>query len=503
MKTKLKAILALLAVLSLGGCNNKDFLTIVPDSDYSVSGSYITKSDFEQAIAAVYSQQQTYYGIGNNAYYIMAGRSDEADIRYPYNPLGYIGGIERFIDDSYNSTHLWTYQTMYKMVNRSNLILDKIAAADFDKTQKDYIKGEALALRAFAYWNLGWQFGGVPLFDKVLSVGEVLQVKRSTQDETFTFAEADYKAAIALLPPSWSGKNLGRATKYAAEAMLARMYMFQNKPAQAKPLLQDIMSCGLYGFESKYIDCFNEGHENGKERIWEVQYCGGQLGEGQSYTGGNLPEKYTGPLQSFNGGSGCTPVSGNMVSAYEVGDVRKNISTVTNVIVSGAVNNTNTFICKYHYADVYVPKNGGDWPVNLPIIRYTDVVMMYAEVVNGEGYKAPNDADPMNPFTILNTVRKRAGLAPLTSADVSDQAAFLKALKKERRVEFAFEGLRWPDLIRWGDAIPVMTDFLGQMSQDGGQYAKNVLPFRLIFPIPQAELDVYVNDKIMWQNPNY
>ncbi len=492
-----KYITLLLLALAFGFAGCEDFLTVIPDSSYSSTAGYKTQADFEQAIAAVYSQQQSLYNGNVNLLYMLTNRSDETNVLITGNNVGYIGGIERFTDDANNGTHAGNYAAFYKIINRANFILDKIDNVTFtDANAKNYIKGEALALRAYSYFNLGYMFGGVPLIRKVLTVNETKEVPRSTQDETFAAVEEDYTQAISLLPASWTGKNLGRVTKYAAMGMLGRLYMFQHQYAKAKTILGQVISSGAYKLETDYKYCFNESHENMGERMWEIQFMGGQLGEGQQFTTGCLPEPYSGTIQPFKGFSSAPFVSADFTSAYEPGDLRKDISVVTNVTWGGVLDTKSYFIRKFHWADVNTPKVQNDWGVNLPLLRYTDVKLMFAEALNEEAYSATGDA-----FTYLNEVRSRAGLPALTAATVPDKESFRNAIIKERRIEFAFEGLRWMDLIRWGVAKTVMNKFLSNPSQDGGTY--QMKDNQVLFPIPFDELNRYQNDKILWQNPGY
>ena len=495
MKLLYKSLL-LLAVISITGC--EDFLTVLPDSSYSETGGYKTQSDFDQAIAGVYAAHQSLYQNNvNGTLYLYLMRADETNIILPQGGVGYVQGIERFIDDANNSTYASNYSSYYKIINRCNVILDKIDAVTFtSETTKKYIKGEALAFRAYSYWELGWQFGGVPLIKKVTSIEETKTIARSTQQETFAFAATDFTAAIDLLPAvKWTGSGIGRITKYSAMGILARMYMFQKDYAKAKPLMEGIINSGLYGMESDYKNCFSESNENGMERLWEVQFMGSQLGEGQQFTTGLLPADYIGQLQPFGGFSSVPMISSDMAAAYETGDLRKDKSMITGLKWNGVVDTKNYWIIKFHHATT-IPKVANDWGVNLPIMRYTDLKMMYAEALNETAYSATGEA-----LNILNAVRTRAGLTPLTAAQVPDQVSFRNAIIKERRVEFAFEGLRWPDLVRWGIAMDVINAKLSNPVQDGGTFRMKAT--QVLYPIPFDELNRYQDTKVLWQNPGY
>lgn len=483
-------ILALGGSSLLTGCDS--FLTTIPESSYSAAGSYQTQADFNFAIAAVYASQQGLYNTNASWHRLIITRSD--DIR---TGATYTNGVDQFTDTD-AVDHLTTFwSTAWQMISRCNMILDKIDAIDFpDAALKNSIKGEAYALRAWTYYNLGWQFGGVPLIDRELTVPETLQMRRSTQEQTFEFAANDYKKAIELLPASWTEDNMGRITKYAAEGGLARMLMFQSKFSEAKPYLADIINSGLYAMEEKYVNCFTDSHDNGKERVWEIQFTGNLQGEGQDFAAGMVPESYPGgDFFPFGGWSSYIYVSNSMVKAYEEGDLRKDVSVITNIMNDGVID-TKYFVRKFCHFEAYSPQNKSDMANNIPVIRYTDIKMMYAECLNEEGYEANGEA-----LNIINQVRSRAGLPNLTALSVPNQDAFRKAIMQERRVEFAFEGLRWPDLVRWGIAKDVMNTFLLDKDEGNGLYFME--DFRNIFAIPHVEIERYNNKDIMWQNPGY
>jgi len=210
MKLKIYSAILVMVIIFFAGC--KDYLQLVPDSTYSASGFYKTQPDFEQAIAAVYGAQQNLYRSNACWYYGQMGMGDETRV-----PGYLLYGLDNCTADATNSFSYGNWIIFWRIINRANTLLERIDAAAFNDTQlKEYIKGEAYILRGWSYWTLGWQYGGVPLYDKTYPVDEVKKIKRSTKEETFAFAESDFKAAIEKLPEQWTGSNLGRATKYAA-----------------------------------------------------------------------------------------------------------------------------------------------------------------------------------------------------------------------------------------------------------------------------------------------
>jgi hypothetical protein len=475
----------------LTGCDQ--FLDVQPDSEYSVNAAYKTQSDFNQAIAGTYAVQQGLFASNTSWFRGTLGRGDEVSLG-----SNYFEGLDQFTDNAANTWTTQSWNDHFKIIHYSNLILDKIDAGEFSDTKmRDNIKGEAYMFRAYAYWTLGWIFGGVPILEKPLNVAEVKKIKRSTQEETLAFAEANYKKAIELLPAEWTGANKGRITKYAAEGMLARLYMFQSKFSLAKPLLADIIGSGKYGLEDSYKKAFDDGFDNGKERIWEVQFAGGQTGEGQYLATGLLPEGFNDKtVMPFSGYSSFLRVAPGMYDSYETGDLRKGMSTLKGwVSATGVVDTVTVFIRKYnHYT--YVPKSQQDWANNIPVVRYADVKMMYAEVLNEEGYVADGES-----FTIMNEIRSRAGLPAKTAKDITSQQAMREAIRKERRVEFAFEGLRWLDLLRWNIAEETVNKFLATKQEGGGIYSMK--PHQKVFAVPFEEISRYADETVMWQNPGY
>ena len=149
------------------------------------------------------------------------------------------------------------------------------------RQSENYIKGEALAMRGFAYLQFAWCWGGVPLITTELSLNDTYKMPRSTQEETYAQSENDFKTAYRLLPEKWSSEDLGRVTKYAASGMLGRLYMYTHEYDSAKVYLEQVIAQEntLYKLETNYDDCFDDAKNNSPERVWEVQYMGGVQGQ--------------------------------------------------------------------------------------------------------------------------------------------------------------------------------------------------------------------------------
>lgn len=488
MKIIIKYIsVVILAFLNMG-CD--DFLTELPQSAYSVEGAYRTQQDFELGIAACYNTIQDLHRPFRSWFLINQGRGDE------YLNGSSFDGMNNFTVDAQSREVLNGWKLYWKLVTYSNTVLDKIDQGEFlDADVQKYIKGEAYMMRAYAYYALGWNWGGVPLLDKSYTVEEVNTIPRSSQDATFSFAESDYLSAIDLLPEEWQNENKGRVTKYAAQAMLGRLYMFQKKGNLAKPLFESVMQSGKYDYAVNYEDCFNDAFDNSQERIWEAQFSGGQIGEGTGTLFTQLPNGIENlEYAPVGGGAGAVRINDLIYDSYEAGDSRRDISILINPVIDGVTDVIAKYAIKFNHF-TYVPKDNLDYANNLPIIRYTDVALLYAEILNDESYIADGEA-----FNIVNVVRARAGLPALSSATVTNQDEFTEALRKERKFEFAFEGIRWRDLLRWDVALDVMNDHLSTVFTNTNW---SMEPYNEILPIPFDEIIRYDNSNVMWQNPGY
>lgn len=472
--TRFTFILALCLWLSLSACQD-DFLALTPISSANVDNFYKTPADFQTAITGAYSTLQT-SGMYGNWYLYTDERSDNTEQE------DYAGGSQTYGDfDTFtllpsNSFVVDTWNAHYRLINQCNTLLARINTVSFsDAGQKNQLIGEAEFLRGLAYFNLVQVFGDVPLVTSVLSATDAYQVDRTPTKEVYSQIVNDLTDAGAKLPVSYTGNAIGRATKGAAGSLLGKVYLTQKQYALAAQVLKTVYDAGTYSLLPTYADVFRDANAQNRESIFEVAYKANSQGEGSSYATTFSPRRGAVALTGQGSGGGYNRPTKNILAAYEPGDLRKSVS-LSETWTDGHQVYTDPYVKKQYITPLSTVNDGdGNWIV----LRYADVLLMYAEALIEQ-----NQTTLALPY--LNQVRKRAGLAD--RVDLSQSDARL-AIEQERRIELAFEGHRWFDLLRTGRALTLMR-----------ATGKTLAERDLLFPIPQQQIDI---NPLLKQNPGY
>lgn len=405
------------------------------------------------------------------------------------------------------------YTEYFTMVNRCNTIIDQVQNnTEIVATPEAKLQAEAEArfLRAYSYFVLVRCYGRVPKIDKVLAV--TANIPQSSPEEIYAFIESDLQFAAANLPINWDKKFAGRSSKGAANGMLAKVYLYQKKWGQAMAAANMVMTSGQYDLSVNYTTIFGEAGENSKESIFEIQGTASATvptANGIQYasiqgTRGNTNE--------WNRGWGWNMPSATLEAAYEPNDPRRTRTIlyssqagaprttiygqaaplypteVPNTKYNGKVLVNPSFITQYN--------SRSGWWMNVRILRYADVVLMYAEAANELG----GATNISNALTAVNSIRARArrdlpSSAPagsLPDLNITDQSALRDAIRQERRVELAMEHERFFDIVRWGIDLAAM--------QAAGKTNYNPARDRLL-PIPQQQIDL--SKGVLKQNPGY
>jgi starch-binding outer membrane protein, SusD/RagB family len=443
-----KYILAILVTgFALTGC--EDFLTVVPETQLSSATFFKNQTDFEQAVNAAYVPLRTI--INDRAWLLSEMHSDNT--YYARNVLfGATDNQEDLADFSVPESNGTTANTHvlnqwrqdYLMISRANQILVLIDDVDFDAAAKANVKGQALFLRAYAYFELVRYFGSVPLHLTPVTVRGEAALPLATEVEVYNQIIADLQAAVPLLPNK-SKQAPGRVTEGAARTLLANVYMNQKKWAEAEQILTPVLTHG-YGLMTNYEMAFpgNTANKNNMESVFEVQFLEGAAGLNGNFIYQFMPRPIsaseltpimgTSNPQNIDGEGNNIPTP-DIIAAYEAGDLRKDAS-IGNVFLAGSFRADKNYPYIKKHAKLHSQHNntGTNWVV----YRYAEVLLFMAEVLNEQGKTG-------EAIGYLNQIRQRAGLENTTAAG---QVAVREAIFKERRVELAFENKRWFDIQR-------------------------------------------------------
>ncbi len=463
---------------------------------------------YDQFVFAAYNDLRNYWINADGLVTTTSIRSDDAD--KGDSPSG--GAIE--MDDftvlpaSGRVNLIWT--NYYGLIDKCNSAIARIdttttiTAAEEVKLQS---KAEVRFLRAYAYFMLVRLYAKVPLIDTVYAdVANRPVTPQSTPAQLYPFIEKDLTFAAQYLPLSWGANFAGRLTKGAANGLLAKVYLTQQKWAQAAAATQLVMNSGQYDLSTPYSRIFSEDGENSRESVFEVQATATAsipTANGVQYTS----------IQGVRGagnwdlGWGWNTPSASLDAAYEVGDPRKartilyaSTATTQGTTIYGETMPMYPSQVPYPRYNHKVYTNPSlrasighrfGWWMNVRLLRYADVVLMYAEAANETGNAAAA-------LTALNSVRARArqGAAAGVLPDVTttDQAELRNAIRQERRVELAMEHDRFFDLVRWGIAAPTM-QAAGKTNFVAGKHE--------LLPIPQQQIDLTPAGNKYTQNPGY
>jgi hypothetical protein len=457
---RINKLLLALSVLGLGACS--DVLEVAPTSSIASANAINDAVGARAALAGAYSGLQAGGLYGHRIV-------DWTDLLS--DNLRHVGTFDDYADAdnhllrSDNNTVATIWNAAYDEINRTNQILDKVPnVADLDAAERDEILGEAHFLRALMYHDLVRLWGGgtlgLPLrTEPVATAAEANTITRSSVAETYAQILDDLAQAKALITAG-SGQTR-QASAGAVSAIEARVRLYQQDWAGAEAAAAEVEAMG-YSLAPNFADLFDASGNNTPEDIFRVTFTPTQA---QSISFYYLPKALGGRYEvaPTTGASGIIaafdPASGGSISLYNPVDKRGQWSI--------ARAGSRTYASKYRNPT-------GDEDVH--VIRLAEVILIRAEALAHLGRLPEAIAE-------YNRLRVRAGLAPDPTTN-TDQASVLAAIARERRLELAFEGDRWPDLVRTGQAVPVL----------------GIPAAQALLPIPQAEMDVAPN---LSQNPGY
>lgn len=456
-----------------------------------------------------------------------------------------------------NSNLRWFWGNAYTQIAKYNVFLENITDCPMDGDKKEIWSAEVKCLRAYFLFNLAFYYKDVPMPLKTLSVEEANTISQTPQADVYAQVETDLKAAINLLPTKYSSEEYGRFTKGAAQVLLSRLYLAQEKWSEAAAVLRSVIDSGIYELDRRYgEDSYEKLFQIGGEYSPETIFC--IMGVKDLYT--NSRYQYLYPEAAYGGWHQFAPYNelvkeyfctdGKDIKTSEVYDenapyANRDLRLYASVFLPplgsypGSTYNDITYDCfkgantsdyynKFALFNGYCPKKGcdpsiinnlGATPTYTPIMRYAEVLLSYLEALN-EAQPSAVDQDILD--LTINDIRDRVKLTKLEKANMS-QELIREAVRKERRVELAFEGLRYYDVLRWGIAekelnhtftgVKLSDDPKARNYRGSGTAASPVdedmyyqfekrtwSPHNRYFPIPQNDLNVNKNLK---QNTGY
>jgi starch-binding outer membrane protein, SusD/RagB family len=509
MKKITYSIFILLAIFTIQACK-KSFIDVKPEGQFLSENYYANKDQAFAGLVSVYDVMRKNSGGFENMITMMNAGSDD---HYAGGGGASDGaGIQAFSNYTLNSNNIPSsfWSDHYQGIARANVLLQKLPAVPMDDASKARFTAEAKALRALYYFNLVKLFKNVPLILEPLTVSNAYAVTQATPTAVYAQIEKDLTEAYPILPNTVPlTTETGRLTKGAAQALLGKVYLYDNKNALAAAQFADVNGTpggtSMFGYKllTSFSDLWVVANKFNSESVLETTHTAasqsdfGNWGSGRDE--GNIVNQMVG-IRSYSRPAGSTApdlpsgwsfntITQNLYDAIKL-DPRFNatvfdmkaLKTAGQADYIAGYDNTGYFLNKFMPRAADVRVGGGasetNFRQNTYVIRLADTYLLEAEALGGAGTRAQ---------ALLDAVRARVGLA---SIPVS-----LASIKQERRMELAGEGHRFFDLVRWGDAAAK----LGAKVQIGSPSTGFQAGKNEIFPIPYQELQ----GTLLKQNPNY
>jgi hypothetical protein len=493
---KLRYALPLLAVVAATGCD--DFLTETPQDFFSPENFPASEADANLALGGIqtYHTRQDYYSRG--WWFVAEIPSDHSRVT---EANGARRDHDAFTVTSQNEWIRRVWQAAYGAINASNVLIQRVPEiSTIPEPRRAQFVAAAKFWRALNYFNLARVYGEVPLHKApVSSLDEARNATRAPLDSVYALIVSDLEEGCAVLPATWP-EGQGKPTKGAACAALADAYLTmsgqplnQNRWSDAARAAQAVMTMGTHRLRPSFRELWLIPNKTDPEFIFSIQFQNNDadgLVTTQSRPGGISTESgfdYWNTTEAF-------------MNTFADGDLRKDASFLTEVVFNGVtytyrpgvagttqwgsnVENRRPYWEKFWDDNRNVHTDRGRrTDANVPIYRYADVLLMFAE--------AENEArGPEGAYAAINEVRRRANLPILSGLSQGD---FRTAVRQERSYELAFENKRWFDLKRWGTWLDVL--------RADPVAGARIQPHHRWAPLPQQELD---NSPGLTQNPGY
>ncbi len=494
---------------------DEDFTNNPPENIQDLEGFFLSEKNVEEAVIGIYDLMQFNYNRDWHSAFLVkllpgdeagkGGENQEDQVQLDH--------IDKYAPlDSSNSSTESVWNLFYRTIAMSNLVIDNLKESTL--SNKDRAIAEAKFFRAWCFFELTTMFGDIPLRIEVPKAASDFALKKSPRAEIYQQIEEDLKEVIGNLPEKSAVPDVFRVSKGAAQALMGKVLVFQEKYGEAIPFFESVINNPSHDLEANIEDVWSADSEFGKESLLEIGYVttsGRTWNDGSIAWGGrnesNLHIQLMGPRGEFFdlpktgvdgwiGGWGMNLPTSKLVKAFEAAgdDKRKNATLLTEsdfIALGGSIivpkesiwDYDGALRVKYTTRSQETSKDGVqalNYGTNFRLFRYAEVLLLAAEAYNKSG----NDSKAM---IELNKIRARAGLADVTG--LAGNTLF-EAIVNEKFLELAHEGQRFWDLVRWGKTSTELV---------GTEYtSKNDL-----FPIPASEIDKNTALTEADQNPGY
>lgn len=531
----MKKFLTIIAAAAL--CCSCNFLDVPLESSISTSNYYKTTADFNMSLTGVYNvlldaTNTNRYGTYFQGLLVLGRVGTDEMVTAFDNGYGEAAvGDYTYTPSTYYVSRPWAM--FYKGIQKANVIIDRLTPMSLDMSEKNRILGETYFLRSFFYFHLVRLYGEVPLVVNEVSDVSKMDMTKHSIAEVYALIVSDLENAVELLPASNAN---GRPSSYAAKTMLAKVYLqmagnpLQDNTAAAhsKSLLMDVINNGPYDLEENYLELFDGRHEYGSEYIWDIEFTnngtttyGGCVGtlEGPMnpaslyWTMLRAPQEYYETFEEndlrkdaiaryalvYDENKQLVPqyywqteAIQSMfpeIKSYE--DYKAKVKELQELGVLDYDPDWYYFAYKFRHPLTKEERGAGwaNWanPINFPILRYADVLLMYAEAeLRADGSVGADGLE------YLNQVRRRGFGVDIHTANpgVDVSKADYEFILMERSHELCFEGQRWYDLVRFGkleEKVKTLCKYPMTLS-----YTRQAETFREkhnFYPIPQDVID--------------
>ena len=503
-------------VIALSGCS-------LDEETYGKTTSrnfYSTQSEIQEALTGAYLQLRTTWNeYALNFYFVGDCSTDDALKGSTDGDRAEVLELSNFTTSTTNGEVGRRWEILYRLIARCNEVIAHAPGARGDEAVLTRYMNEAKALRAFGYYELVTTFGGVPLVTVPMKPTDILKTPRASADDVWAQIVSDCKDAEALpAKGEYSAEEQYRVTRGFAKAMLAKTYMFRHDYENAEKTLNEIVNVDKdYSLLPDYGLNWTPAYENSTESVFEIP---NKLYDKNVATGTNVPHFFTSRDVSGYQGYGFHVPTTDLYNAFDKDDPRQTYvftRTGDRYVGDTEAQDNHQSATGFHDYKMTVPraeKAGYDvWmiPYNIRIVRYSDLLLLYAEALNENGKPSEalkylnevrdrarntNPVDPRKDKQAYVPVVTAATLPPVTE---TRQDALRGIIWHERRVELAMEGWRRDDLMRQKRFGEVMRAYAKKYNVQKGSNFKDDRDYLL--PIPQGEIDK--SNNVLKQNPNY